>query len=420
VTRDAATTPAGLPPERPDGLTDRLYDIGFFTIEAFAALEVTAVIVANARITASLGLREELSSLILNSYLYPLFSVMVLALVLSRWISRTLPPLPFFLAGLFLFSAGNVTCFLAPSPLPFFAGRAVMGVGGAIAFAGQLWTLSDYHRRRITRPLVWGEAGAAIGVVAGPLVGAFFAQLAPGGWRDFFLVNAGLGLVAAVFATLGLRGRTREAEVAPPAPGTPDPGRRTTAVMTAWQVAVSILIVGAEYLFSDYLQAKVGKSPMFVGGLTALASVGAVLGSLWAARLEHRLRKLPPVSAAGLLASLAALALCLDSRAFLLAGVPIFAAGVCMGLASVSIYACIVKDSAPRQFLSRSMVYLLGMQSGNALGVQAVGIAELLHLGVLPTAGLLAALPLAIAAGILGALRMQGRAAGGEAAPADA
>ncbi len=400
--------PGGEAAGRQDVLSDRLYDVGFFLIEAFAALEVTAVIVANARIAASLGVRDELSSMIINSYLYPLFAVMVLALVLSRWISRNVPPIPFFLSGLVLFSAGNVTCFLSQTPSLFFAGRFVMGVGGAVAFAGQLWTLADFHRWRITRPLVWGEVGAAIGVVAGPLVGGYFAQHSPGGWRDFFLVNAGLGLVTAVFAVLGLRGRVAEhlADALPP--GAASPGRRTAIVMTAWQVAVSALIVGAEYLFSDYLQSKAGKSPMFVGGMTALASVGAIVGSLWAARLESRLHKLPPLAAAGLFASLGVLAVCLDSGSFLLSGIPIFAAGLGMGLASVSIYACIVKESAPPQFLTRSMIYLLGMQSGNALGVQAVGIAELLHLRVLATAGLLAAVPLVITAGILVYRRLRG------------
>ena len=395
-------------PGRQDGLTDRLYDVGFFIIEAFAALEVTAVIVANARITANLGIREELSSMIINSYLYPLFAVMVLALVLSRWISRNVPPIPFFLSGLFLFSAGNVLCFLCETPASFFTGRFVMGVGGAIAFAGQLWTLADFHRWRITRPLVWGEVGAAIGVVAGPLVGGYFAQHSPGGWRDFFLVNAVLGVITAVFAVLGLRGRVAEHLTDTTPTGTEAPGKRTAIVMTAWQVAVSALIVGAEYLFSDYLQAKAGKTPMFVGGMTALASLGAIIGCVWAAHLESRLKKLPPVAAAGLFAALGVLAVCLHTRAFLLSGLPIFAAGLFMGLASVSIYACIVKESAPYQFLTRSMVYLLGMQSGNALGVQAVGFAEMLHLGVLATAALLAAVPLLITASIVVYLRAKG------------
>ena len=392
-------------PERRDSLTDRLYDVGFFLVEAFAALEVTAVIVANARITASLGLREELSSYIINSYLYPLFAVMLVILVLSGWISRTFNPMRFFLVGLVMFAAGNVLCFSAAAPYWFFTGRAVMGVGGAISFAGQLWTLSVFHRWRITRTLVWGEAGTALGVVAGPIVGALFAQFSPEGWRDFFLLNAGLALATALFAWLGLWHRKDSTEQSSVAPAEDRHGRRIIRVMTAWQVAVSMLIVGSEYLFSDYLQAKMGKSPLFVGGLTVLASVGAIIGSIWAARMEHLMEQLPSRAAAALLVSLGALSLCLVSGQFLLAGIPIFALGLSMGLASVSIYASIVHSSAPAQFLPRSMIYLVGMQLGNALGVQAVGLSEMWHLGVLTTASLVAVIPLAITIGTIGYVR---------------
>jgi predicted MFS family arabinose efflux permease len=138
---------------------------------------------------------------------------------------------------------------------------------------------------------------------------------------------------------------------------------------------------------------------LFVGGMTVLASVGAVLGSVWAARREDRLEAMPALSAGGLLAALACLAALLAMRAFLLAATPIFVAGVCMGVASVSIYACIVKASSPDQFLSRSILYLLGMQIGNALGVQAVGVAEMLHFDVVRTACALAALPVRRAVG---------------------
>lgn len=392
-------------PERRDSTTDRLYDVGFFLVEAFASLEVTAVIVANARITASLGLREELSSYIINSYLYPLFAVMLLITLFSRLVSRTLNPMYFFMAGLALFAAGNVLCFAAASPLWFFAGRMVMGVGGAVSFAGQLWTLSIFHRWRITRTLIWGEAGAALGVVAGPIVGALFAQFSPEGWRDFFLLNAGLAVATALFACLGLW-RREAPQVKEDAVKSDDPrGRSMIRTMTAWQVAVSILIVGSEYLFSDYLQAKMGKSPLFVGGMTVLASAGAIMGSIWAARQEKGMEQLPSRAAAGLLISLAALAFCLSSRHFLLAGIPIFASGLCMGLASVSIYASIVQASEPVQFLPRSMVYLMGMQIGNAMGVQAVGLSEMWHLKVFPTAALVAAIPLAISLGILTYIR---------------
>jgi predicted MFS family arabinose efflux permease len=265
-----------------------------------------------------------------------------------------------------------------------------------VAFAGQLWTLSSFHRHRLTTTLVWGEVGAALGVVAGPMVGALFVHGAPEGWRHFFFLNASLGLLTAAFAWAGLRGRRPlepEGESLPAAPAS-----RTMPLMTGWQVAVSILIVGVEYFFSDHMQAKAGKSPLFVGGMTVLASVGAVAGSLLAGRWEAFRERIPAWSTAGLLASLGAIAACLALRQYLLAGLPILAAGLWMGLANVSIYAAIVEASRPEQFLSRSMIYLIAMQVGNALGVQAVGLAELRHLGVLATAGVLAALPLAIGA----------------------
>ena len=131
-----------------------------------------------------------------------------------------------------------------------------------------------------------------------------------------------------MFAYLSLRDRFVAMEMSEDTSGAERAGRGATRVMIAWQVAVSILIVGAEYLFSDYAQAKAGKSALFVGAMTVLASLGAILGSLWAARMEDRLERLPSLSALGLLVSLAVLALCLDARAFLAAGVPIFAAGL--------------------------------------------------------------------------------------------
>ncbi|MEN6483911.1 MAG: MFS transporter [Syntrophobacteraceae bacterium] len=396
-TRDAAR-----PQETGRTTADRLYDLGFFLVEAFGALEVTAVIVANARITETLGMPEEWSSFIINSYLYPLFVGMLIILLLSRRISGKLPPLPFFLTGLLLFACGNIVCCQSENPSRFFTGRFIMGVGGAISFAGQLWTLSVFHRRRMMGTLVWGEAGTALGVVAGPIVGAVFAQASPEGWRHFFLLNAGLGLATAAFAYFSLRNLLASREEPAPTGDGDSEGRKTARVMTAWQLAVSILMVGTEYLFSDYLQAKLGMSPMFVGGMTLLASAGAIVGSLWAARMENQLEKLPFLSTAGLLLALALIAQCLAAKAFIPVSIPIFGAGLCTGLASVSIYASIVQRSRPDQFLPRSMVYLLGMQIGNALGVQAVGMAELRHLGLAATACMIAVLPLIITVGTLG------------------
>lgn len=264
---------------------DRLYDIAFFLVEAFSALEVTAVIVTNAHITESLGLREELSSYIITSYLYPLFAVLVLGLLLYRWISRTFSPTAFFLTGLGIFAAGNMTCFIAANPPVFFLGRFIMSIGAALAFVGQLWTVSVYHHHRLARPLVWGETGAAVGDVAGPVLGGLFAQISPEGWRGFFLLNAGLGLLTLGFAYFGLRKKILfEFQEEKPVQKKDANGWRVIGIMIAWQVAVSILLVGSEYFFSDQLQGthnnKMNVDPLLVGGISALASVGAVFGGL--------------------------------------------------------------------------------------------------------------------------------------------
>ena len=141
-------------------------------------------------------------------------------------------------------------------------------------------------------------------------------------------------------------------------------------------------------------------SAMFVGGMTVLASLGAIIGSAWAAQLK-RLDALPKLSALGLLAALAGLAWCLECGWYVAAGAPIFAAGLFMGLASVSIYSNIVSVSHPSRFLARSMVYLIAMQMGNALGVQMVALAELSHLSVLGTGLMVGAIPAALTAAIL-------------------
>ena len=47
------------------------------------------------------------------------------------------------------------------------------------------------------------------------------------------------------------------------------------------------------------------------------------------------------------------------------------------------------------------MVYLIGMQAGNALGIGAVGLAENLDATVFGTAALLAVVPALVSAGIL-------------------
>lgn len=394
---------------------DRFYTIAFALVDAFASLEVGAVIVINARIAESLGLAEELSGYVITAYLYPLFGVLLLALVFDRRIRSAASPGSLFLAGLALFAAGNGVCALAPGAPSFFAGRFVMSAGAALAFVGQLWTASSFFSARLMAILVWGEVGAAVGDIAGPVIGGFFAGVAPGGWRAFFLLDACVGLVTLAAAAFALGGR--QAPPASPigaAPAATDRAKRGEAVTTTLQqVAISLLLVGSEYFFSDYLQQKMDESPLPVALGNLAAAIGTIIGAAWAARMDRSFRRVPLAALFGMLCSLGALALCLSGRRVFLAALPLFASGVFMGLACVSIYASIVNASTPDGFLRCTLVYLLGMQIGNALGVQAVGIAEQLRVGPLSTASIVAVLPVAIAVFVLFCAPERGTAPGG-------
>jgi hypothetical protein len=171
-------------------------------VEAFAALEVTAVIVANARITESLGLPEELSSYIINSYLYPLFTVMLLIFIFSRQIKLTFNPFRFFVFGLAVFAGGNIVCSQAQS-LSRFCGAGHHGGRRCYRLCRPALDAQCFSPLRIVRPLVWVRRELPSAWLPADC-GSAFRQFSPEGWRDFFLLNAGLGVVTALFAALGL------------------------------------------------------------------------------------------------------------------------------------------------------------------------------------------------------------------------
>jgi MFS family permease len=408
---------------------DRRYDLAFALVDAFACLEIAAILVMHARIAESLGIREELSGYVITSYLYPLFGMLALIFLFDRRIRGLLSPSALFLTGLLLFATGNGACGVASEPLFFFLGRLIMGVGAALSFAGQLWSAGAHFRHRIARILLWGEMGAALGDMAGPLLGALFTQISPEGWRAFFLFDAGVGLLTLGLAASGLRGRGCPAPLskASERPAATDSGPsggarddRSAAfggdraapapvgVMIALQVAISILLVGSQYFFSDQLQQKMGEGPLMVGGMNLLVSAGSILGALWASRMGEPLERLPLRCVLGLLLSLAGLAACLMRHAFLLSGMPLLAVGLFSGLGCVSVYTSIVESSEPDRFLRGALAYLLGMQIGNVLGVQTVGVAEWYHCGIPASASILAILPGAIALGALRSSRRRG------------
>ena len=386
---------ASRPEAPPPAPGDRAYRLAFALVDALACLEVGAVLVVHASVSESLGLREELSGLVLTTYLYPLFGVLLLTLLLDRRIRHAASPRSLLLLGLGLFAAGSGLCALAPSPALFFPARGVLGVGAALAFAGQLWSGSVRCAGAVAGLLVWGEAGAALGDLAGPLLGALFARFSPEGWRGFFLFEGTLALLTLGLAVRGLRGEPSPPPVAPQTGPLP----RGDRALLGWQVAVSLLLVGTQYFFSDQLQQKMGEGPLLVGGMNLLASAGTVLGA-WGVSRAKDPGILPLGGVLGGLLSLGGLAACLLAGHPLLAGLPLLASGAFAGLAGVSLFASLVREGSPEGFLRCTLLYLLAQQVGNALGVQAVSLAEGLHLGVVPTALTLAALPAVLILGL--------------------
>ncbi len=353
-------------------VSDGMYYAAFLLVELFAALEVTAMLVAAPAASARMGGLGE--GLMLNSYLYPVFGCMVLFILLHAAIQRRCSALGFMLGGLAFFVAGNVICAVTSSQGAFLLGRAVQGVGAAATFAGQLWTAGEYYRRTITRPMFFGECGAALGIVAGPLVGGFLAGISPDSWRLIFALNAGLGVLTAGLSLAALAGRTP--------PEHDDSmlevsrfGRGMAALILA-QLTVSALAVGMEFSVSDYLQNVQGKGPLFVGLLTLAASVGAIAGSYAVMALNCGFARLARAGVWLMIAAVIAVGMLLADRPEA-AAVPIFAVGLALGMAQMAIYALLVAITPQERFVLISLVYLLAMQSGNALGIQGIELAGL-------------------------------------------
>lgn len=382
------------------GRTPPLQNLAFALVDALAALEVGAMVVLYASITEGLGVAEELSGYALTAYFYPLSGILFLTLLFHRRLRHVLSPQSLFLGGLLLFAGGAGLCGVAPDAGTFFVGRGILGVGAGLAFTGQLWTGSSAFRPRLATLLFWGEVGAAGGDLGGPALGALFATPGAGGWRPFFFVEGGVALVTCALALRAFGGRGRAPENSPCSAGSPL-NLRHAGILPWQQVAVSFLLVGSLYFFSDSLQQTQpqDQGPALVALGTLLASVGTVAGAFLGARFFHASPSTPGAALGGMLLALVALGGCLAGGFPLLAALPLSTLGLFSGLAGIRLYAAMVDAALPEDFLRCTLIYLLGMQLGSALGVQVVTLSEGLSFDVLQATALLAALPAAVAVG---------------------
>ncbi|HPS21050.1 MAG TPA: MFS transporter [Candidatus Omnitrophota bacterium] len=350
-----------------------LFNASLFLIEAVFAIEVTASIIIAPNAVRSLGLNNELSGWIVNSYLYTAFLSMVILYALKRFIIRYISAARCFYIGIGIFVLGNVMCCIPAHAGFLFFGRITQGIGGALAMTSELWAACEYYRDKITVSLFWAECGSAIGVVIGPALGGFIASCGGESWRDLFSINAVIGTVTAICAWEAIRaeGRVKTAF-------SNEPFR-----INAWfmqlvliQCAVVALAVGAEFLMSDYIQIKLNQSSRFVGFLAILASIGSILGSKWMAQYDHFFIKYARMALSGLVVAQITLAVFLFSGKILPSALPVFFIGICMGIANVAIYAEIAKKIEPVFFLPATLIYLMGMQIGSAIGVQTISLTE--------------------------------------------
>ena len=349
------------------------FNTSLFLVELVFVIEVTACVVIAPSAVKSLHLDPSLSGLIVNSYLYVAFASLVIFLALRKWIVRILSAGRCLYWGAWIFVIGNLACLQAASIELFLIGRVIQGFGGAMAMVGELWSASEVYNKKITVALFWAECGSAIGIVIGPAMGGFIAGLGTGTWRILFIINAAIGATSAVTAWYALR-----VESIATSPALIKKFRITEWFM--WlilvQAAVAALAIGAEFLMSDYLQVRIHKSPNFVGYMATLASIGAIAGSWIMLIINRSFTKYAQNALYTMIAMHILMVFLIMNNYINLSSVPIFGVGMCLGIANVAIYAEISKKVGQDFFLPATLIYLVAVLAGNALGIEMVALTE--------------------------------------------
>jgi EmrB/QacA subfamily drug resistance transporter len=159
-------------------------------------LDITIVNVALPSIQHELGFSQSGLAWVINAYLIPFGSLLLLAGRIGDLVSRR----GVFVSGLALFTAASAVCGLAESQQMLIAARFVQGIGGATTSAvilGMIVTMFQEPREQARAIGVYSFVASAGGAV-GLLLGGVLTESI--NWHWIFFVNVPVGLATGVAA----------------------------------------------------------------------------------------------------------------------------------------------------------------------------------------------------------------------------
>ncbi len=159
-------------------------------------LDVTIVNVALPSIQHELGFSQSGLAWVINAYLIPFGSLLLLAGRIGDLVSRR----GVFVAGIVLFTVASAACGLADSQQMLIAARFVQGVGGAMTSAvilGMIVTMFPEPREQARAIGIYSFVASAGGAV-GLLLGGVLTEAV--NWHWIFFVNVPVGVATAVAA----------------------------------------------------------------------------------------------------------------------------------------------------------------------------------------------------------------------------
>src|SRR5215208_1132793 len=163
-------------------------------------LDGMSVSVALPEIGRDVGLHGSELQFVITAYTVPLGSFLLIGgRAADRWGRRRV-----LVCGLTGLTAGSLAAGLAGSPGPLLAGRAVAGLGGALAIPAALGLVTAVTSSGGERNRVLGLMAAtqAVGVVAGAMLGGVVTSAF--GWPWVFLLTVPIAGLATVLAAVVL------------------------------------------------------------------------------------------------------------------------------------------------------------------------------------------------------------------------